>query len=263
MSKSVLLDFDGDTGIARITFNRPEVLNAADVTLARGFLEAVRSLALQPGLRCVVLAGAGRAFMAGGDVASFAGSPDRAHNGVNALLDALNPAILALRDLDAPILAAVRGVAAGAGLSLALCADIVLADADARFVLAYERIGTVPDCGGSWFLTRKAGAGRASAMMMLSKSLSAVEAHEWGLVTEVSPADAFDAAIHETTRKLAVGPGLAHAAFRRLADAAQGAPLSTHLETERAAFLRLTATADFAEGTAAFLEKRSPRFKGN
>jgi 2-(1,2-epoxy-1,2-dihydrophenyl)acetyl-CoA isomerase len=263
MSTPVLLDFDAETGIARITFNRPEVLNAADVPLARGFLEAVRSLALRPGLRCVVLTGAGRAFMAGGDVASFAGSPEHARNGVNALLDALNPAILTLRDLDAPILAAVRGIAAGAGLSLALCADIVLADAEARFILAYERIGAVPDCGGSWFLTRKAGVGRAAALMMLSKSLTAVEACDWGLVTEIAPEGGFDAALTETAHKLAAGPGLAHAAFRRLADAAQGAPLAAHLEAERATFLRLTASADFAEGTAAFLEKRPPRFTGS
>jgi 2-(1,2-epoxy-1,2-dihydrophenyl)acetyl-CoA isomerase len=263
MTTAVLLHFDAETGIAHITFNRPAVLNAADLPLAHGFLAAVRSLSVRPGLRCVVLTGAGRAFMAGGDVASFAGGADRARNGVNALLDALHPAILALRDLDAPILAAVRGVAAGAGLSLALSADIVVADSDARFMLAYERIGAVPDCGGSWFLSRKAGVGRAAAMMMLSKSLTAAEAREWGLVTVIAPKNGFDGAVTETARTLAEGPCLAHAAFRKLADAAQGATLAAHLEAERAAFLSLTATADFAEGTAAFMEKRQPQFKGN
>lgn len=262
MTDPVLLDFDADTGIARITFNRPDVLNAADVALARGFLSAVRRLAQTDGLRCVVLTGAGRTFMAGGDVASFAGSPERAREGVNSLLDALNPAVLVLRALDAPILAGVRGVAAGAGLSLALAADLILAAEDARFLMAYDRIGGVPDCGGSWHLARRVGAGRAAEMMMLSRMLSASEARDWGLVAEVAPVDGFDAALDAMARRLAAGPSRAHAAFRRLNDAAFTAPLSAQLEAERAAFLAFTDSADLAEGTAAFLEKRAARFAG-
>jgi 2-(1,2-epoxy-1,2-dihydrophenyl)acetyl-CoA isomerase len=263
MSDPVLLDLDAATGIARITFNRPEVLNAADVALARGFLDAARRLQDASGLRCVVMTGAGRAFMAGGDVASFAGSPARAREGVNALLDALNPAILTLRGLDAPILAGVRGVAAGAGLSLALAADLILASADARFLLAYDRIGATPDCGGSWFLPRRLGAGRASEMMMLSRTLDAQQALSWGLIAETAAPEEFETRLDAMARQLAAGPTRAHGAFRQLADSAFGTSLAAHLEAERASFLRLTETADFAEGTSAFLEKRVARFRGH
>lgn len=263
MSDPVLLDFDSASGIARVTFNRPAVLNAADVPMAQAFLAVVRRLGSQRGLRAVVLTGAGRAFMAGGDVASFARDPANAPKVVNAILDALNPALVSLRALDAPVLAGVRGVAAGAGFSLAMAADLVLAEDTARFVLAYDRIGAVPDCGGSWFLPRKLGTGRAAELMMLSRALSATEALDWGLINRTAAADQFDAALDAMARQLAEGPAQAMGAFRRLSDAAFGAPLATHLEAERAAFLGLTGTRDFAEGTAAFLEKRPARFYGH
>lgn len=262
MSGPVHLELCATSGIARITFDRPEALNAADVALARGLLEAVRRLQGAAGLRCVVLTGAGRAFMAGGDVTSFAGRPEDARAGVNALLDALNPAVLGLRALDAPILAGVRGVAAGAGLSLALAADLILASREARFLLAYDRLGVTPDCGGTWFLPRRLGVGRANELMLLSRSLDAAEAEAWGLVTETAAPEDFDARLAGMARQLAAGPTRAHAAFRRLTDSAFGASLAAHLEAERQAFLDLAGTGDFAEGTAAFLQKRPPAFRG-
>jgi 2-(1,2-epoxy-1,2-dihydrophenyl)acetyl-CoA isomerase len=258
----ILTSFDPATGIARITFNRPEVLNTIDRAMAVELLGASRSIAAQKGLRCIVLRGVGRAFMAGGDVGDFAGADAQPAERLNAILDAMNPAVLALRACDAPIVAGVHGVAAGAGLTLALMADIVVAEDQARFLLAYERIGAVPDCGGSWFLARKVGAGRAAELMLLSRTLTATEARDWGIVSEVVPADAFDGALDSMAQKLANGPSLAFAAFRRLLDGAAYQPLTAQLEEERATFLRIAATADFAEGTAAFLEKRPASFAG-
>lgn len=262
MSEPVLLDIDPRTGIARITFNRPEVLNAADLALAEGFASAVATLEGRAELRCLVLTGAGRAFMAGGDVASFAGPPAQARAQVAALLDHLHPAVLALRALPVPILAGVRGAAAGAGLSLALAADLILAAEDARFLMAYDRIGTTPDCGGSWFLPRRLGLARADALMLLSRTLTATQARDLGLVAELAPPDGFDAALSALAERLAAGPTRAFAAWRGLAEAALGGSLAAHLDAERDSFLRMTGTEDFGEGTAAFLDRRAAGFRG-
>src|SRR5690606_24521680 len=154
-------------------------------------LAAARQLSEQPGLRCVVLTGAGRAFMAGGDVASMAGSPEHAAQVGNALLGALNPAMLLLRRLDAPGIAAVKGAAAGAVLGLALMPARIVAEGTARFLIACDGIGAVPECGGSGFLPHRIGAGRAAEMMLLSRALSAAEAKQWGMVTEVAATGQF------------------------------------------------------------------------
>ncbi|GAA0847706.1 enoyl-CoA hydratase/isomerase family protein [Marinobacter szutsaonensis] len=262
MTSPVILQFDDNSGVATLTFNRPDALNAIDIPMAEAFLEAAKALRDQPGLRCVVLTGAGRAFMAGGDVASMAGGPEQAREVVNALLDALNPAILILRELNAPVIAGVRGFAAGAGLSLALGADLIISDANARFMVAYDGIGTVPDCGGTWFLNRRIGAGRASQLMLLGQTLTAEEALDWGLINQVAPEGEFGDALTDLARKVARGPSRAYAAFRRLSDDAFGGTLSGYLEAERQAFLEAVGTSDFQEGVAAFLAKRPAQFWG-
>jgi len=261
MTQPLLFQFAPDTGIARLTFNRPETLNAINIPLAQALLSAAHELAACAAkVRCIVLSGNGRAFMAGGDVNEF--RDGRAVSTLHALFDILHPAILTLRTLDAPIIAGVRGVAAGAGLSLTLMADVVLAENDARFLLAYDRLGAVPDCGGSWFLPRKIGNGRANELMLLNRTLSAVEARDWGIVTTLAPANEFEVALNALSTQLATGPTRAFGAFRRLLDQGTGPTLAAHLETERDAFLALTATEDFAQGVIAFTEKRSPRFRG-
>jgi 2-(1,2-epoxy-1,2-dihydrophenyl)acetyl-CoA isomerase len=253
--------FDTGTGVATLTFNRPEALNAIDVPLAQAFLAAVRELTNRPELRCVVLTGAGRAFMAGGDVASMSGTPEQAGNAISAILDAINPAILLLRSLDAPVIAAVKGVAAGAGLSLALMADLVVAHEDTKFLVAYNGIGAVPDCGAK-FLAHKLGAGRAAELMLLGRALSAAEARDWGMITEVAPNNDYENRLNRLIEKVAKGPTRAYGAFRQLIDRANGNQLADHLEAERAAFLEMTRTDDFAEGVSAFLAKRSAAFRG-
>lgn len=256
--KPVLVSIDRDTGIARITFNRPEVLNAIDVASATAFLEAARMVAADPAVRCILLSGQGRAFVAGGDIVSFGSKPDQAASVVNALLDPLHPAILALRSAPAPVVAAVRGAAAGAGLSLALSADFVVASPDARFVVAYDKIGATPDCGGVWFLQRRVGRARAFEIMLLGSALDAATAREYGIVNEV--AEDVDARANEIAAKIASGPTRAYGAFKALMDTDM--PLAQHLEAEREAFIKMTETADFREGVSAFLDKRKPQFRG-
>lgn len=259
----VTTDFDADTGIATMTFNRPEALNAISVPLAEAFLAEARVLKDRSGVRCIVLTGSGRAFMAGGDIASMTGSSEQAGEAVSAILDAVNPAILLLRSMDAPVIAAVKGVAAGAGLSLALMADLIIAQDDTRFLMAYNGIGAVPDCGGSWFLTHKIGTGRAAELMLLGRTLSAAEAKDWGMITECVPEADFEKRVAEITEKVANGPTRAFGAFRRLTDGACGDRLAAQLEAEKDAFLEMTRTGDFAEGVSAFLAKRPAEFHGS
>ena len=263
MTESPLIStFDEQAGVATLTFNRPDVLNAIDTAMAEAFLEAVKDLKEQPGLRCIVMTGAGRAFMAGGDVASMAGTQEHTQAVINSLLVPLNEAILLLRSMDAPIIAGVKGAAAGAGLSLALMADIIIAEENARFLIGYNGIGTVPDCGGTWFLPHKIGTARATEMMLLGRQLTAPEAEQLGLVTEVSPEETFDEVLAATVNQVSNGPTRAFGAFRRLVDDASGRSLEIHLEAERQAFLTASETADFAEGVSAFLAKRPAAFSG-
>ena len=255
----VITAFDPVTGIGRLTFNRPEVLNAIDVPAALALRDGVQRLVAEPGLRCIVLAGAGRAFVAGGDIAAFAAEPARV---VDELLDALHPAILALRATPAPVLAVVQGAAAGAGLSLVLGADLVVAGDRARFVIAYDRVGASPDCGGTWFLPRKVGRARAFEMMLLGQVLDAEAARAAGIVSLVVPAAELERRADELAHRVAAGPTAAYGRFKHLVDDALAAPLAQHLQAEREAFLASTATADFREGVAAFIAKREPVFTG-
>lgn len=257
----VLTEFDSAAGIGRLTLNRPEVLNALDVPTARAFLAAVRQLTAKQGLRVIVMSGAGRAFAAGGDVASFtAKGLENAPDVIHDLLDALNPAILALRRHPAPVITAVRGAAAGAGLSLALSGDLVVAEEGARFVIAYDRIGASPDCGLSWFLPRRVGRGVAFQMMLTGRSLTAADAAAVGLADRAVPAAEFDAAVDELAALVASGPTQAFGQYKALLD--RDLDLAQHLEAERDAFIACTGTADFAEGVAAFIGKRKAAFSG-
>ena len=242
--------------------NRPEVLNAVDVAMAKAIAAAIDDLAARPGVRAIVLAAEGRAFVAGGDISAFGADHTRSAEVVNAILDAMHPAIVALRMQDAPVIAAIKGVAAGAGLSLALAADLVVAEEGTKFVVAYDKLGVSPDCGGTWFLARKVGAARAAEMMLLGRTLDAAEAKEAGIVNIVAAQGRLEEETAALAAKVASGATRAFGHFRRLSDAAITEPLAGHLEAERAAFLDCTGTKDFREGVAAFLGKRKPDFHG-
>ncbi len=262
MSEVVIVEHDAETGIARIVFDRPEVLNAVDVAMARAIAAAVEDVAARANVRVIVIEARGRAFVAGGDISAFGSDTARSAEVVNAILDAMHPAILSLRRQDAPVIAAVRGAAAGAGLSLALAADLVVAEEGAKFIIAYDRIGVSPDCGGTWFLARRVGPALAAEMMLLGRSLDAAEAKAAGIVNFVVPQGGLDDAVAELAGKVARGATRAFGHFRRLSEAAMTEPLASHLEAERAAFIACTQTADFREGVAAFLGKRAAGFRG-
>lgn len=260
--KLVLLEIDQASGIAALTLNRPEVLNAIDLPTARALLDAAKTLKADPSVRCVMLRGAGRAFAAGGDMARFAEDFSQAGKVADDLLDALIPAMVILREIDAPLLASVQGAVAGAGLSLMASCDLVVAAEGTRFLTAYDKVGAIPDWGGTYFLPRKIGLQRTAQMFLLGEPMSAAEALDAGLVNRVVPADQLAAVTDEMARKVASGPTKAHGYYKRLATRTFDTELLAHLEAERAAFRTLTAGEDFREGVSAFLAKRAPKFTG-
>lgn len=252
--------FEADSGIATLTFNRPEVFNALDIATAEAFERAVHWLTTLMGLRCVVLTGAGKAFVAGGDVGAFAADPDNADRTLSLILKHMHPAILSLRGLDAPVMTALNGTAAGAGFGLVLASDHVVASSAAKLVLAYDKLGASPDCGSTWFMARKLGRQRAFELMLTGRGLSADEAQDWGIVNEVARVEDFDSAVQARAQRIAAGPTRAFGLFKRLMDAEQ--PLAAQLEMERDSFMQATGTEDFQAATRGFVDKTPVTFKG-
>ena len=253
---------DPATGIATLIINRPEVLNALDVPTARAIAAALAPLRDDASVRCIVLRGAGRAFVAGGDLARFAEDFDAAADVADELLDALHAAIGILHGHDAPVLASVHGAVAGAGLSLMAGCDLVIAAEGTRFLLAYDRVGAAPDSGGTYFLPRVLGPRRAAGFMFLGESWDAAAALAAGLINRVVPAAQLAAETEQLAAKLASGPTRAFGQYKALAAQSHRNTLGEHLELERAAFKAATKTRDFREGVSAFLAKRPAQFRG-
>ncbi|MEX1357375.1 MAG: enoyl-CoA hydratase-related protein [Gaiellaceae bacterium] len=255
MAETVLTARDG--AVLTITLNRPEKLNALDASVHAGMREALAEAA-EPEVRAVVLTGAGRGFCVGQDLTEFADTPDIAA----ALRERYHPNVLAIRALEKPVLAAVNGVAAGAGLSLACACDLRIAADSATFVPGFIGLGLVPDAGGAYFLARLLGTPRAFELMASGRRLSAEEALEWGLVSEVVPEDAIAGRAAEVAATWAAGPTRGIALTKRLFDSAERASLEETLALEAELQAEATSTQDFAEGVAAFLEKRQAEFGG-
>jgi 2-(1,2-epoxy-1,2-dihydrophenyl)acetyl-CoA isomerase len=246
-----------DGAVQTITLNRPGKLNAFTREVHEGLREALEA-ARDPAVRAVVITGAGRGFCAGQDLTEFGSAGD-----VRELLRATyHVNVLAIHSLEKPVLAAVNGVCAGAGLSLACACDIRLASDGAFFVPGFVGIGLVPDSGGTYFIQRLLGTARAFEWMTSNRRLTAAEAHAWGLVSEVVEADAFAARVAERAAELAAGPTRAIALTKRLFDEAATSPLEEQLEREAEAQAGATGTDDFREGVTAFGEKRDARFSG-
>jgi 2-(1,2-epoxy-1,2-dihydrophenyl)acetyl-CoA isomerase len=247
-----------DGGVLTITLNRPDVLNAFNAAMHDALGAALKD-ARAPEVRAVVLTGAGRGFCVGQDLTEFREAPgdigDR-------LRGNYHPNVLAIRALEKPVIAAVNGAAAGAGLSFACACDIRIAADSATFVPAFVNIGLVPDSGGTFFVQRLLGAPRAFEWMTSGRRLTAAEAHAWGLVSEVVEADALPARAAELAAGLAAMPTRAIGMSKRLFDNASTATLEEQLELEAQLQTAATRTADFREGVAAFLEKRKPDFSG-
>jgi len=245
--------------ILTITLSRPDKLNAIDVPMLDG-LAAALAQARSTDVRAVVLTGAGRGFCVGQDLDAL--EAEGVENVANLLIRRYNPIIVALRALAKPVIAAVNGPAAGAGVSLACACDIRIASSAASFVPAFASIGLVPDAGGSFFLTRLLGAPRAYEWMAGGRPLKADEALAWGLVSELAPAEGFAARVAELAAEQAQRPTLAVGLMKRMFDAAPSASLEEQLALEAAFQASAVDSHDFAEGVAAFREKRKPQFDG-
>jgi 2-(1,2-epoxy-1,2-dihydrophenyl)acetyl-CoA isomerase len=248
-----------DGAVLTITLNRPEVLNAFNSAMHRALAGALKE-ARDPEVRAVVLTGAGRGFCVGQDLTEFSEAPGDI---AGRLRESYHPNVLAIRALEKPVIAAVNGAAAGAGLSIACVCDIRIAADTASFVPAFINIGLVPDSGGSYFVTRLLGPARAFEWMTSGRKLTAAEAHAWGMVSEVVEGDSLAARAAERAAQLALMPTRGIGMTKRLFDHAVGASLEDQLEREAQLQAAATQTGDFKEGVSAFLEKRPPRFTGS
>ena len=246
-----------DAGIAHIRFNRPASLNAIDVPLALAFHEGCRRIADDPLARVVVLSGEGRAFMAGGDLAAMAVDPQGV---ARQLIASMHGGIEILAGLPAPVIASLHGAVAGGGLGLALACDLAIAAEGTRLNLAYPKIGTSSDCATSWALPRLVGLRKALEIALLSEPIEAQEALRLGLLNRVVPADRLQSETLALARQLADGPREALARLKRLIRDAGQRDLPAQLDAEAESCVACAGTADFAEGVAAFLQKRAPRF---
>src|SRR5919201_455062 len=247
-----------DGGVLTLTLNRPDVLNAFNQAMHATLAAALKE-ARDEGVRAVVLTGAGRGFCVGQDLTEFREAPGDIGERLRATY---HPNVLAIRKLEKPVIAAVNGAAAGAGLSFACACDIRIAADSATFVPAFINIGLVPDSGGTYFVTRLLGPARAFEWLASGRRLSAAEAHAWGVVSEVVEADALMQRAAQLAAELAALPTRGIGMTKRLIDHTLTARLPEQLEREAQLQAAATLTHDFREGVDAFLEKREPQFRG-
>ncbi|MEQ9607629.1 MAG: enoyl-CoA hydratase-related protein [Kiloniellaceae bacterium] len=257
------LDYDLSDGLARITFKRPDRLNALDPVMARELCDAANRCSSDRAVRAVLLTGSGeQAFCAGGDVAVFAERLDSVELLVREMTTYLHAAVSRFARMRAPLVGAVNGVAAGAGFSLVTACDLVVAADSATFTSAYTRIGLAPDGSSTHFLSRLVGPRRAMELYLTNRVLSATEALDWGLVNRVVPAAALAGEAAELARELAAGPTGAFGAVKALLQSAATESLETQMELESRAIAAAGASADGQEGIRAFVAKRPARFTG-
>ncbi len=250
-----------EDGVATITLNRPQVGNAVDLPMARSLRDAVIQCADDGGVRCVVLTGAGRMFCVGGDVAAMAAAGEARPEFLHELVGAFHEISRPLMQMDKPVLALVNGPAAGAGLALALSADVVLAARSASFLAAYAAVGLTADGGLSWLLPRLVGMRKAQAMILLNQQVSAEEAERIGLVSQVVDDGELLTQGRQMANTLAASSMPAFAGSRRLLRASFEASFEQQLELEHTSMTSAARTPESAEGIAAFLARRKPDFR--
>jgi 2-(1,2-epoxy-1,2-dihydrophenyl)acetyl-CoA isomerase len=265
MPETVTLRRDG--AAATIVLDRPEALNAWNRQLGDDLLAALREAAEDDAVRAVRLTGAGRAFSSGADLKDITAMEEErtpeGHPDVQRLLrERYHPIITLVREMPKPVLAAVNGPAAGIGCSLALAADLVIAAESAYFLLAFVNIGLVPDGGSSLLVPSRVGFARAAEMAMLGERIPAPQALAWGLINRVSPDDAFAADADALLERLGAGPTRAYAGAKRQLNGWLYGRMREQLELEAAVQQELAGSEDFAEGVAAFVERRTAAFGG-
>ncbi len=255
------IDYRVERGVAFVTLNRPKTLNSFTIAMHDDLRAALEAARTDAAVRALLLTGAGRGFCAGQDLAEIAEDPD-ADLGVAVELR-WNPLIRTLTTMPKPIVCAVNGVAAGAGASIALACDLVIAGKSANFVQSFAKIGLIPDSGGTWQLPRAVGLARAKGLAMLGEKLSASDAEAWGLVWRCVDDDALMGEASKLAEHLATQPTAAFAAIKRLMHESHSRSLSEQLEHEKQTMRMLGRSHDYREGVAAFLAKRAPEFKGS
>ncbi len=261
MSDPVLMERHG--AVAVVTLNRPEVLNALSPAMATAMREVFYEIEADKSVRSVVLKGAGRGFMAGGDVAGFheqLGKNLQTH--VGSMLDDYHCAIRAIVRMEKPVIGALHGPVAGAGMSLALTLDLAIAADNLMMTLAYAKLGTSPDGGSTYFLPRIVGRRKAMEIAMLSDRFGAEDAEKMGLVNKVVPADQLETEAMDWAEKLASGPAYAFGWTKKLIDQSFNTDLDRQLEAERDGIVACAGSPDMQEGIRAFVEKRPAVFKG-
>ncbi|MFB4299296.1 enoyl-CoA hydratase-related protein [Actinomadura sp. NTSP31] len=260
MTETVL--YDVTEGVGTITLNRPDAMNSLTAEMKGALLETVRRAAADASARAVILTGAGRAFCAGQDLREHADNLADGRGLDGTVTKHYNPIVLALAGMAKPVVAAVNGVAAGAGAALAFACDLAVASDKARFATAFTGIGLAPDSGMSWTLQRLVGRAKAAELLLLGEPVKAPEALELGLVNRVVPADELAPAAVELARRLAAGPTVAYGAVKAALDHAASHDLASALEREAALQDECAATADHQNATEAFLKKEQPTFQG-
>lgn len=257
------INFEMDGAVAVITLNRPDNANSLNAQMSEELLKAATHCDSDSSIRAVVFTGAGKMFSAGGDLPAFHAEGEGMSEYMRYATAGLHAAVSRFARMNAPFLVAVNGVAAGAGFSMAISGDLVFASEKAVFTEAYTKAGVSPDGSSTWFLPRLVGKVKAMQLILLNDVLTASQAHEWGLVNEVLPADDLMPRVMEVAQQLANGPTLAYGEAKRLVADSLSNGLETQMEMETRAIAGLArASKDTKEGVSAFVEKRKPDFKG-
>jgi len=256
------LDFDRQGNVAIIRMNRPESANALNRKMGMELMEVSIECDENPEIRAVIFTGAGRFFSAGGDLAAFADAGESMSKLLKELTIYLHAALSRFARMDAPLILAINGVAAGAGFSMACCGDLSLASADAKFTMAYTKAALVPDGSSTYYVARHIGLRRTQELMLTNRVLTADEALDWGLVNRVVPADKLMNEAMELAQQLAAGPTKTYGMVKDLLLNTFSDTLETQMELEARGIASSAVTEDGREGIQAFLEKRAPSFKG-
>ena len=250
-------------GVATLMLHRPERLNSFTVAMHEEVRAALDSLANDRSVRCLVLTGSGRGFCAGQDLSDRAVAPDAEGVDLGESIEKYyKPLLLRLRSIPVPTIAAVNGVAAGAGANIPLACDLVFAAKSASFIQSFAKLGLVPDCGGTWWLSRLLGPARAMGLVLLGEKVSAAQAAEWGLIWRCVDDDQLMPTVNAVAQQLAAGPTRGFVRTRQAIDAGMLSSFDAALDLERDYQRELGHSADYREGVSAFIEKRAARFTG-